>query len=1061
MKKNDIKKITVLLALVLCVATMTLALTGCGGDKATDIYITKADMPRMEYVEGQELDLSDGRLTVVSGDGEQKVALTDPQVTVSGYDKNKLGDQNVTIQYGGLTTSIVVTVKARVVASNFETSYFVGDSFNSKIGKLQITTDDMKTISVNMNDERVSVVSFDSSKAGLVDVTVRYTEGSNTYEGQFSVVVYEGASVEFSAPDKTHYNSYDTGLDVSGGYFTVTSSDGKLTKQVPLREDLVTGFDLSAATIEHRENPLVQNVKVNYLGKEFTYEIQISFGGVSVIDYYMSNGLNTINWESAKTEGLPEDISRIAIDAIQEYYRLTAKQREAISGEVKTVVSRAGAIAVFNAFHKELEKFSDTLGMDAMGNLYFLTPTYEQAKRDLAKFTDPMGMLHVYADLLRDIREEFGDQMLDDEMTIGGLITVYTEDTEMAVMDVLDHLLGIHELTADIPLQWNAETLKAYGDKLMQVAMQIYNAGYHKNGFASYYLNVLAHWREQEDLFEILYTYFLYDYEDDGEFLRTYLWGNVPLPGKLQTWYSSLSTAAYYADYFRNTETTDSALADTTPFMFYYLQTLELAEEIKNSDDPLLTDLYAFYYVEQMNYDYLYRNPSGYLHVLKGMEDSEAVNTLWDKYFQVLKLYGKELLSSQEHETQLKEMYSAFEQLNPSELLGFLTSISNNYSNARGTLPLLSYDEETAYVMFTSLLRDYYVPYLHEANQPLFAALLQAMENFALIGFKDSASSQFTSLMASLVSNYNALSAEDKANFDQYAGVGYTKYLTYYQLMNNYSGLVLTEQESKLFAELELVLNEYIFAYTAIRNSEQTGQTVAADAYAVTCALRSRANELYNAILEIASPDALKLLFVRAYDMQGNRLTLAQSFFLVDEYCVSMMEAGSVNITLPDGTVQQVAAWDIYTQYDIADILSEMAHLLYQCYFCDEITVDGEFIISLMATMRELTPAQRSLLSVMGASDAYYQSIGRYLNTVLSDGAQEADVVANILNAEIAYTAYSLNEDNAQYYDHFVDFMDQLIAVYDRLTETDKQYIGDAYSYYLHIYEQLKKEVAA
>ena len=39
--------------------------------------------------------------------------------------------------------------------------------------------------------------------------------------------------------------------------------------------------------------------------------------------------------------------------------------------------------------------------------------------------------------------------------------------------------------------------------------------------------------------------------------------------------------------------------------------------------------------------------------------------------------------------------------------------------------------------------------------------------------------------------------------------------------------------------------------------------------------------------------------------------------------------------------------------------------------------------------------------------------------------------------------------------------MEQLIAVYDRLTETDKQYIGDAYNYYLRIYEQIKTEAAA
>ena len=1059
---KNIKKISVLCAVVLCMATMLLVLAGCSGDKATDIYITKADMPRVEYVEGQDLDLSDGRLTVVTGSGEKKVALTDPKVSVSGYNKNQLGEQSVTIQYDGLTATIEVTVKARVTATNFETNYFVGDLFNKNVGKLQVVADDMTVSTVSLSDERVSVVSFDTSKTGIANVVLGYTENGNTYQCQFSVTVYQAGEMEFTAPDKTAYNSYDAGVDLNGGFFMVTSADNKLVKQVPLTAEMVEGFDLSAATIADRETPLNQTIKIKYLGKEYTYDIQITFAGVSVIEYYAQNGLASINWEKAKEEGLPEDINKIALDAIQEYYRMPSELRETLSDDVKSLISRAGVIAAVKAFGREMEHYSDTIAVDGAGNLYLLTPTYEQVKRDAAKLMDPAELINVYAELLRNIQEEFGDNRMDEELTIGNLIAVYSRDTKTALTDALDHLMYIHELTRDIPENWNAEMLKDYADVLMQATMQIYNTGYYAGGFGSYYMNVLVNWRAQGDLFDILYTYFLYDYEDEVDFLHNYMWGNVPLPGTMQNWYSSLSTAVYYAEYFSNNNTTvDVLLADTTPYMFYYLQTLEYAEEIKNSNNQLLLDLYEVYDVDQMNYGYLYVNPYGYLHMLKGMEDSEAVNALWNEYFQVLKLYGKESLSAEENEEQLRSMFAAFEQLDPSELLGFLSSISNYYNNARGALPLLSYDEETAYVTFTEILRDYYVPYLNEGNQPLFATLLQAMENFALIGFKDSAASQFTGLMASLTNSYDNLSPADKANFDHYAGTAYAKYLSYYQLLSNNSGITMTAKEKALFDELELTLKEYIIAYVTIRNTEQSGQTVTADAYAVTCALRSHATKLYEQIKKDASTNVQKLLFVRSYDLQGNWLTLAQAYFMVDEYCVNLMEAGSVNLALEDGTVQQVAAWDAYTKYGLNDILSDMAHLLFQSYFSDEMTLGGESVISLMATMREMTPAQRSLLSVMGAADAYYRSLGRYLNLVLSEEAKNADVVANTINMEIAYTAYALDPNNAEHYASFNEFVENVTAVYDSLSATDKQYIGDNYHFYLRLYEQLKAEAAA
>lgn len=66
---------------------------------------------KTEYTEGEELDLSGIVLSVVYDKGESKsVELKD--VTVSGYDKTKIGQQTVTLAYGGLTADITVTVES-------------------------------------------------------------------------------------------------------------------------------------------------------------------------------------------------------------------------------------------------------------------------------------------------------------------------------------------------------------------------------------------------------------------------------------------------------------------------------------------------------------------------------------------------------------------------------------------------------------------------------------------------------------------------------------------------------------------------------------------------------------------------------------------------------------------------------------------------------------------------------------------------------------------------------------------------------------------------------------
>lgn len=65
---------------------------------------------KAEYITGEALDLSGMVLTVVYNDGSTKVITLD-DVTVSKFDPQKVGEQELTLSYGGLTAMITVRVK--------------------------------------------------------------------------------------------------------------------------------------------------------------------------------------------------------------------------------------------------------------------------------------------------------------------------------------------------------------------------------------------------------------------------------------------------------------------------------------------------------------------------------------------------------------------------------------------------------------------------------------------------------------------------------------------------------------------------------------------------------------------------------------------------------------------------------------------------------------------------------------------------------------------------------------------------------------------------------------
>ncbi|MBR2887457.1 MAG: BspA family leucine-rich repeat surface protein, partial [Bacteroidales bacterium] len=97
------------------------------------IAITTA--PKTEYTEGEDFSAADGILSLVYNTGfKESIDLS--KATITGYDKNKVGEQTLKIAYEGFETELKVTVKANQptpVSSVADSPSIKVWSFNSTI----------------------------------------------------------------------------------------------------------------------------------------------------------------------------------------------------------------------------------------------------------------------------------------------------------------------------------------------------------------------------------------------------------------------------------------------------------------------------------------------------------------------------------------------------------------------------------------------------------------------------------------------------------------------------------------------------------------------------------------------------------------------------------------------------------------------------------------------------------------------------------------------------------------------------------------------------------------
>lgn len=1074
MIKNKLKLNASILLLLIIVVAGIIGLTGCG-DKIEQIYITKNHSPRLNYVEGQDLDLSGGVLTVVVDGEETLVSLTDEAVSVTGYDKNTLGEQTLTVSYDEFTTTFTVKVIARAVAEGFEKQYFLGDAFNAAKGKIRLAKDDATTFTVNLNAPGVTIQSFDSSTPGTKTVNVQYTDGTTTYNCSFNVEVYGASDVTIIFPDKKQYYSHDTGLDFAGGYLTVKAGvGGSIVRHVDITEDMVTGFDLSKVTEEHRTTPLTQKLTIKYLDKTFEFTIKITYSGVTVINGLMEK-LKNVDLD-ADTITLTDEEAAAAVEAITEYYKLTNRHKQLIKEEDIHKLVRCSVGKVNELYLKALEE--ETTLTIYNGRVSFSAESYEDLARDVETLEDKKHIINVYAEILRDIQTDFPDLILTGETKVTDNIIVITEDVQGNIIDAFDHIVELHKLMSvvedgdkftAIPDNWTVDTLASYEDTILEAVDLITRETFLQSGLSGMY-NLLSKWREKGDFFDIIYSYYLYSDKEEytDEYIKTNVLAKLPMPAVVSQWYSYYYNAAYIAQLL-SANGTKLYLRDVTEYMYYYSLLVEKTNEImENESDKLSIDL-----LKLMEYDtYLTSARAsycGYYYHANILAGNENFENLWDSYLELYKLYRTGALADSDGKLVIGENGEKFDavmtnimKLSPSELYGFLSSVNFLYGNTKSPDLVLSKYKEGYLNTLALLMHSYYNQVLGEDLFPAFEKLMAAMENFALLDNKDTALNEFKTAFAELNSFLSGRSQADRDKFALHFGTAYTEYTKIYEVCTATDNLVLGNDAAKLFDSLKdyiekiVVLNNYL---ASVEPDADGKRDIKDGTYILLFALYEKVDYYYGEIIKLGNTDnALMSLYTKKYTIDGKEITLEKAYYSIGKIYSSYITSFALTLTREDGSTRNYPAYEIFITTKLDAYLLASADLLYAQYYNDYTGITKDYVLSVIDAYYAADLRSISFFRAFDGTDLYFDALTAFFTEALGTDAEALALMNKLIEAAKLHLECAMNSDDEEKKTAFFNSVEEAKTLRTSLNSDANfnEYLANLYAGVLGDYDDIK-----
>ena len=231
----------------------------------------KANPDKTEYNYGEDLDLTGATISVVKGSGTIEIPVTEDMV--SGYDKEKLGEQTIKVTYGGEKATFKVTVKDYVkdiiLVNPDKTEYQYGESLDLTGGSVQkVMASGAAVAAVPLTDDSVTLSTFNPNQSGIQTIKVTYEGKTKTFDVNVKDTI---TGIELQGIPETKYK-YGEDFKISNLKLNIHKLSGDVT--IPVTQDMIKGYE---------KNKLgSQVVKIEYEGQTITTI------NVEVIDYVQS-----------------------------------------------------------------------------------------------------------------------------------------------------------------------------------------------------------------------------------------------------------------------------------------------------------------------------------------------------------------------------------------------------------------------------------------------------------------------------------------------------------------------------------------------------------------------------------------------------------------------------------------------------------------------------------------------------------------------------------------------------------------------------------------------------
>lgn len=1050
------------------------ALTAC--NKVTDVSV--ATNPQLVFVQGNPIDLSLGTLSVTDKETTKEIAMDAKGVKVSGYNANQLGSQEITISYEGKSTKLTVEVVPRMKIEGAIVDYLVGESFDTSKGRIRFYKDDGTQSTVQLSNSAVTVKDFDSSTAtSPLEITISYKTGSEEYTQPMDVNIYDVSTNDFKSPNKIAYKSHDDEINLKGGLITLYSANREVTRYVQMESVKVSGFDLSAAGVEHMSpnKPLEQKITLTYGAFDFEYKIYITYTEVSLVKD-LAKDLMELDWSQGEFPEISNELGENALLAAETFMNLSEGDKMEITSEEQVYIALAATVYGHDTWAAEAEKYADAFTLED-GFDFADEASYDTVKAAYdALSANPDSPLFTTAATLLGISETFGETQLKED---GTKISEYLEDVYdpagFAKDKALERMKYLTDLYAALPETCSVDTISANKTAIESALTLIKNGGFNTYNYRVDH-DMMNSWRAEADFFDILYTY-LYDNNKLEAELATLQ--DIGLPGISEELYRTVLSA-----YIETLYLMQNYSYETTWFMVYYNEVLEL-EKQHESDNGMYKLIYdkaqfgGFSETESVSFKDLHTalERNGYMRNLYPVYGNATTMGHWDKYMALMEMYrnaaDKEAFyKTSEFQTAAKAMFDEFVNMLPSEQVAFLSSLAPLYAQYGVAILDIAQKEDGTYAAY-NYYRMFLMKYSEEVLTPtlvgMFDNFVGAIERYAFAPHiqveNDEANSgvnPFLTKMKAVMDSYGNLAdgGDEKTTFDTLFGTAYAKY------SGLYAKLTATDQTPT-------DLGDYADEFEAVKDALYKAGMAASVmdvfqqynsqlyAYNIVIGAYEQARAAVEAILSSGNEAIIYAYYYEAYDVYGDGLYCTVDMAYED------IRSYTANILLSLGR------YDEYEEKAPKAFFAKSADQMldFAVFYLNiklgqeaEIETTPEEAKALMAEFRALTDDEKYVFLLLDLNRLYHNSL-MYIFDTMSETEDWANALLMLMNMEYYYSRYyALDPDGYmdaekkyKTTDEMQETVDNFYKHYNMFTEEEKalfnQWFGDMFNYYVEKYE--------